>query len=127
MKNMKKMKFVIAALCATFIVGCGSVDDSKVDVDFANTTECPVCPVCPENTPNSELLRNLFTQNIALKIDPSNIKMNHYINESMVSENYNEIIDTYLGDRTSDLQSIIMSDDNLPAKHIIIIEFTQVN
>ncbi len=116
-----------AALLGT--TGCESVKKTAVDFGFLSP-ELKVCeegkdytcPVMEEAVDTA----NIIADKLNLDIKPTNLVMNHYINEVLTDEDYDSILNSYTDGNASTFLNLHMPATNGgQVEHILIIKFTQ--
>ena len=115
---------VIIPIIAVFIA-TGCLND-KVDTGFLN--ECPaptICETCPECPPCDETIYGQLEDGWVEKIEEGSIKLNHYIDEVMLEENYAEIFDRN-GTLISRNPLTLPAYEGQKIKHTLIVEFWQI-
>ncbi len=107
--------------------GCdGFVKSTVIDLGFLNPTPVPtVCPVVEECPTCEEALTGHLGSDWLAKVDGS-IKMNHYIDDVLVDENYATLGVSCAGENQSSNPITLPMYDGSPIKHILIVEFVQV-
>ena len=124
-------KKALLTISAIFIMaGC---TNDKVDTGFLcsedkNTTfivEAPtVVPYC-EPVACQQTIYGHLTDEWLERIDTSNVKLNHYIDEVEVEENLADVVD-YNGQLATTNPISIPEYVGTPMKHILIVEFYQI-
>ena len=122
---MKKILWIIAL--ALFLVGC---NNDKIDTTFLceekNATIIYEPAIKCEPVQCEETIYGHLTNEWLERIDSSNVKLNHYINDVEVEENLADIIDIN-GQLATSNPITIPEYVGEPMKHILIIEFWQTN
>ena len=108
-------------LLSFLLVGC-ETNNTFIDLSWLfNTQECTE-EQCADQCEDV----NGYLTDLADQIDVNTVKLNHYINEIKVNENYAELI-TVDGKVSTKNHIDLPPYIGEPMKHTLIIEFTQVN
>ena len=120
---MKKILLISVFLMLT---GCSDTDNSFIDLSFLwpEAPQCQPCPQCQACPDCNDSIDGYITD-IADQIDVNSVKLNHYINQVKVEENFAELIGLD-GHITTKNHITLPEYLGQPIKHILIIEFTQV-
>ena len=112
------MKYILLAF---LLVGCNT-DNSLIDLNWLSPPQECTQEQCVDKCDDV----NGYLTDLADQIDVNSVKLNHYVNEIKINENYAELIDINGSVSTKnhiDLPPYIGE----PMKHTLIIEFTQTN
>ncbi len=112
------MKYILLAF---LLVGCDT-DNSIINLDWLYPVQECTKEQCIEDYSDVDG----YLTEITSQIDVNTVKLNHYVNEIKVNENFAELIDINGSISTKnhiDLPPYIGE----PMKHTLIIEFTQIN
>ena len=113
------IKYIILAL---LLVGCDT-DNSPVNLDWLYPKEKAECTEIECKNLYADV--DGYLTDIVAQIDTSTVKLNHYVNEVKIEENYAELID--IDGHVATKNNIdLVPYEGTPIKHTLIIEFTQV-
>lgn len=118
-------KTILALITILAITGC---NNDKIDTTFL-CEEQPIIeqPIAiQEPVPCEETIYGNLSNEWMERIDTSNVKLNHYINDTEVTENLADVIDIN-GQLATSNPITIPEYVGQPMKHILIIEFWQTN
>ena len=113
---MKRLLLITALLLG----GCDT-DNTFIDLSFIYP-DCPACPAvdCPECNDSVDGYLTELTD----RIDVNSVKLNHYVDEVKIDENYAELID--IDGRVATKNHINLPKyTGTPMRHVLIIEFIQ--
>ena len=113
------IKYVILAF---LLVGCNT-DNSVVNLDWLYPKEKAECTEIECKNLYADV--DGYLTDIVVQIDTSTVKLNHYVNEVLVDENYAEVIDIdgHVATKNHiDLPPYV----GTPMKHTLIVEFMQI-
>jgi hypothetical protein len=132
---MKKFLSFLLVLGTVFTLsGCddgeGSISGSPIDLSW-------ICPApqkeivyvekeCPECNVSEEQLFDGIIKDITDKIDVNSIKMNHYVDEVLYEENYAEPFDYNGHIATKNMITLPAMTNGVHRKHVLVIEFEQI-
>jgi len=110
------MKYILLAF---LLVGC---DNNPIDLSWLFDTKPCTEEQCIDKCDDVDG----YLTDLTGQIDVNTVKLNHYINEIKVNENYAELI-TVDGKVSTKNHIDLPPYIGEPMKHTLIIEFTQVN
>lgn len=121
-------RIILALIVMLSFSGCdnpfSSIDEQKIDLSSLTTPcqECPEIPA-PEECPSKEIYGHIM--DITTDIDTASVKMNHYVDDALIYENFADVVDIN-GQLATTNVITLPTYSGVPIKHILIVEFTQI-